>query len=99
VLGASLAGLHLRGLGEAGVISVIKLLLFPACVLGMAKFVMHTPAQATAVLVVMASCPVGVNAALVVQADGQDAAPVSSAILLSSLACIVTMPTWLMLLH
>ncbi|MES2128868.1 MAG: AEC family transporter [Pseudomonadota bacterium] len=99
VLGASLAGLHLRSFGEACAFSAIKLLLFPACVLGMAKYVMHTPAQATAVLVVMASCPVGVNAALVVQADGQDAAPVSSAILMSSLACIVTMPMWLMLLN
>jgi predicted permease len=44
---------------------------------------------------VIAACPVGVNAAALVQADGKNPALVSSAILLSSIACIATIPLWI----
>ena len=64
----------------------------------LAAFVLQVPTDAQAVLVVLASCPVGVNAAFVIAADGQDTDVVHSAILLSSLACAVTIPLWLQVL-
>jgi hypothetical protein len=94
-LGASLVRFRVRSWPETSMIVLVKLVLLPACVYAMAVFVFRLPAPATAALVVVASCPVGVNAAAVVQADGKNPALVSSAILLSSLACIVTIPLWI----
>lgn len=94
-LGASLATFRILSWPETIVTIVAKLCVLPALVLGMALYVFHLPPQAGAVLVVIASCPVGVNAAALVQADGSNPALVSSAILLSSIACIATMPAWI----
>ena len=85
----------MRRWSETLLIVAAKLLVLPACVYGLAVFVFGLPAPATAVLVVIASCPVGVNAAALVQAEGRNPALVSSAILLSSIACAVTMPIWI----
>lgn len=98
-LGASLTGFRIQGLGETVVVTAAKLLLLPACVLAMALFVFRLPAPATSVLVVIAACPVGVNAAALVQADGKNPTAVSSAILLSSLVCIVSIPFWIALVR
>jgi malonate transporter len=57
------------------------------------------PPAATRVLVLLASCPVGVNAAFVVRPAGGGAQLVNSAILLSSLACVATIPAWLWMLQ
>jgi malonate transporter len=80
-------------------VSASKLLLFPLAVLLLAVFVFRLPAAAAAVLVVLAACPVGVNAAFVVAPGGEGARLVNSAILLSSLACALTIPGWLWLLR
>ena len=93
-LGASLAAMHLRSWPETAATVAVKLFLLPACVLGMA-LVFRLPPAATAVLVVIAACPVGVNAAALVQAEGKDAALVSSAILLSSILCMASLPFWI----
>jgi predicted permease len=53
------------------------------------------PPAATRVLVLLASCPVGVNAAFVVRPASGGAQLVNSAILLSSLARVATIPAWL----
>jgi malonate transporter len=94
-LGASLASFRIRSWPETVATVVAKLFVLPACVLGMALCVFDLPAPATAVLVVIAACPVGVNGAALVQADGRNPAQVSSAILLSSIACIATIPLWI----
>jgi len=80
-------------------ISASKLLLLPLAVMVLAVFVFRLPAAAAGVLVVLASCPVGVNAAFVVAPGGDGARLVNSAILLSSLACALTIPGWLYLLR
>lgn len=95
VLGASLAGLRAQRIAETLAVVATKLLLLPLLVMALALYVLGLPPAAAAVLVVMAGCPVGVNAALVVQADGKDAAVASSATLLSSVACVATLPLWL----
>ncbi|WP_426101794.1 AEC family transporter [Massilia sp. TSP1-1-2] len=94
-LGASLATFRVDHWLETGATVAAKLLLLPACVLGMALLAFGLPPAATSVLVVIAACPVGVNAAALVQADGEDAGVVSSAILLSSVLCMATLPFWI----
>jgi predicted permease len=80
-------------------ITLSKLLLFPLAVMALSVFVFHLPPAAAGVLVVLAACPVGVNAAFVVRPGSDGARLVNSAILLSSLACALTIPGWLWLLH
>lgn len=94
-LGASLARFRVRSWLDTLLVVAAKLLVLPACVYGVAVFMFGLPAPATAVLVVIAACPVGVNAAALVQAEGRNPALVGSAILLSSIACIATIPLWL----
>ena len=98
VLGASLANFHLQSKTETAVVVLAKLFVLPSLVLLLAVFVLHLPAAASSVLVLLAACPVGVNVSAVIQGDGKNPAMASSAILLSSLACIVTMPVWLWIL-
>jgi malonate transporter len=99
VLGASLAGLRSQRMAETVAIGTAKLAVLPLMVLLMAHYVFALPPDSVAVLVVMSACPVGVNAALVVRAEGQDPAAASSSILLSSIACMATLPAWLWLLQ
>ncbi len=94
-LGASLASFRILSWPETAATVFAKLVLLPAFVLGMALCLFDLPAPAMAVLVVVGACPVGVNAAALVQSDGQNPAQVSSAILLSSIACMLTLPMWI----
>ena len=94
-LGASLATFRIQSWFETIATIFAKLVVLPACVLGMALCVFRLPAPATMVLVVIAACPVGVNGAALVQADGRNPALVSSAVLLSSIVCIATIPLWI----
>lgn len=98
VLGASLANFHLQSKAETALVVLAKLVALPALVLLLAVYVLRLPTAASSVLVVLAACPVGVNVSAIVQGDGKNPAMASSAILLSSLACIVTMPIWLWIL-
>lgn len=98
-LGASVATLRPGRWAETGAIVLAKLVLLPLGVMTLAVFVFDLPAAAAMVLIVLASCPVGVNAAFVVGRSGGGAQRVNSAILLSSLLCVATMPAWLWMLR
>ena len=98
-LGGSVALLKPGRWGATGAIALCKLLLFPLAVMLLAVFVFRLPAAASSVLVLLAACPVGVNAAFVVPTGSEGARLVNSAILLSSLACAATIPGWLWLLR
>ena len=80
-------------------IAASKLLLFPLAVMVLSVFVLRLPAVAAGVLVLLAACPVGVNAAFVVPPGSDAARQVNAVILLSSLACALTIPAWLWLLR
>ena len=99
VLGASLAGLQARRMAETMAIATAKLAVLPLLVLLMGQYVFALAPDAVAVLVVLSACPVGINAALVVRAEGQDPGAVSSSILLSSIACMASLPAWLWLVQ
>ncbi len=96
-LGASLATLPMPDLRAATVVVLAKLLALPALV-WFAAWLLKVPPEATRVMVVIAACPVGVNVAAVVQGDGKDPALSNSAIFISSLACMATIPFWLSVL-
>jgi predicted permease len=98
-LGASLASLKPARWTHAAAIVLAKLVCLPLGVMALAVFVFHLPAAAAMVLVVLASCPVGINAAFVVKPAGGGAQLVNSAILLSSLLCAATIPAWLWALN
>ena len=98
-LGASVASLKPGRWTATGAIVLAKLLLLPLGVAALSVFVFHLPMAAAMVLVVLASCPVGINAAFVVKPAGGGAQLVNSAILLSSLLCAATMPAWLWVLR
>ncbi|MCS0587805.1 AEC family transporter [Massilia norwichensis] len=94
-LGASVATLKPGRWAATGAIVLAKLLLLPLGVALLSVFVFHLPMAAAMVLIVLASCPVGINAAFVVKPAGDGTQLVHSAILLSSLLCAATMPAWL----
>jgi predicted permease len=97
-LGASVASLKLQRWAEACAVVLAKLVLLPLAVMALAVFAFDLPRAVACVLVVLASCPVGINAAFVVRASGGDGELVNSSILLSSLACAATIPAWLWIL-
>ena len=94
-LGASVASLKPGRWGRTGAIVLAKLVLLPLGVMALSVFVFDLPMAAAMVLVVLASCQVGINAAFVVKPAGGGAQLVNSAILLSSLLCAATIPAWL----
>jgi predicted permease len=94
-LGASVAALKPGHWSATGAIVLAKLVLLPLGVMTLSVFVFDLPLAAAMVLIVLASCPVGINAAFVVKPAGGGAQLVNSAILLSSLLCAATMPAWL----
>ncbi|WP_181373300.1 AEC family transporter [Massilia glaciei] len=98
-LGASLATLAPQRGGETVLVAATKLLLLPLLVWLLARHGFGLAPEAVKVLVLLSACPVGINAALVVKADGKDAGMVGSAILLSSILCMATIPLWLWFLH
>lgn len=98
-LGASVASLAPGRWLATGAIVLAKLVLLPLGVMLLSVFVFRLPPAAAMVLIVLASCPVGVNAAFVVRPAGGGAQLVNSAILLSSLLCAATIPAWLWLLR
>ena len=74
-----------------GQISLIKLILHPLLVYGMAVYVMKLPPAYAAVALIFAACPTGINAFLVAERYRAGVTLASGAIALSTLAAIVTM--------
>lgn len=98
VLGASLSRFQLSSYRQGAVIAALKLMVLPFLVLVMARGVLALPDEVIMVLIILSACPVGISAYPVVAGDGRDPSIVSSAILLSSLASMVTIPVWLAVL-
>jgi len=97
-LGASVASLKPGFGGRIGAIVLAKLVLLPLGVMLLAVYAFRLPAAVATVLVVLASCPVGINAAFVASRSGGGAQVVNAAILLSTLVCAATIPAWLWVL-
>jgi len=97
-LGASLSGFRVQALRSSMLLTLNKLVLLPGLVAFCALFVFELPKQMACVLIVMSACPVGINAYSVVLAHRGTSSLLSSAILLSSAFCALSLPVWLGLL-
>jgi len=100
LIGVSLAHYGVRGaLRGAGVLSTVKLVLQPLAVLVFGRFVLGLGGVPLAIVVMMAAVPVGSNALIFSQRYETLQAETSTAIVVSTLAFVVTAPLWLAVLH
>ena len=98
-MGMGLAGYRIAsGLRDALVMSVAKLILFPAIVIGIAVAIDLPPLE-TQVLALLASAPMGVNAHLISRRFDALQGPVSTALLVSTLASAALTPVLIMVLR
>jgi predicted permease len=99
LIGASLHAYDLKGrLGSAAVLAAVKLLAMPAVVLAVAHWGFGLQGTALAVVVTMAALPVGSNALLFAQRYGTLQGEATAAIVLSTLAFVVSASLWLAVL-
>ena len=100
LIGVSLAHYGVRGaLRAAAVLSAVKLIVQPLAVLVFGRFVLGLGGVPLAIVVMMAAVPVGSNALIFSQRYETLQAETSTAIVVSTLAFVVTAPLWLAVLH
>jgi hypothetical protein len=100
LIGVSLAHYGLRGaLRTAALLSALKLVVHPLAVLAFARFALGLSGVPLAIVVMLAALPVGSNALIFAQRYQTLPAETSTAIVVSTLAFVVTAPLWLALLH
>lgn len=99
LIGMSLAYYHLGGaIRGAVVLSLLKLLLLPALVLGIGHWGMGLTGLPLAVIVMVAALPVGSNALIFSQRYATLQAEATAAIVISTLGFVLTAPLWLTIL-
>ena len=100
LIGVSLAHYGVRGaLRGAVILSLLKLVVQPLAVLAFSRLVLGLSGVPLAIVVMMAALPVGSNALIFAQRYETMQAETSTAIVVSTLAFVVTAPLWLALLH
>ncbi len=100
LIGVSLAHYGVRGAMRGAVIlSLLKLVVQPLAVLAFSRAVLGLSGVPLAIVVMMAALPVGSNALIFAQRYETMQAETSTAIVVSTLAFVVTAPLWLALLH
>jgi predicted permease len=100
LIGMSLAYYGVRGVGRSAMaLTLLKLLLVPAVVLVVARWGFGLTGLPLAVVVTMASLPVGSNALIFSQRYETLQSEASAAIVFSTLGFVVTAPLWLAVLH
>ena len=100
LIGVSLAHYGVRGaLRGALALSLLKLVVLPIIVLGFAHGALGLTGLPLAIVVMMAALPVGSNALIFAQRYQTLPAETSTAIVVSTLAFVVTAPLWLATLH
>ncbi len=100
LIGVSLAHYGVRGALRAGVVlSFLKLVVQPLAVFAFARGVLGLAGVPLAIVVLMAALPVGSNALIFAQRYDSLPAETSTAIVVSTLAFVVTAPLWLVALH
>ncbi len=96
LIGVSLAHYGVRGaLRQASGLSLLKLLVHPLAVFVFAHGALGLTGLPLAIVVMMAALPVGTNALIFAQRYDTLQAETSAAIVLSTLAFVVTAPLWL----
>ena len=99
LIGMTLAYYGLQGsLGNALVLSVLKLLVLPALVLVVARWCFGLQGLQLQVVVVLAALPTGSNALIFAQRYGSQPAEATATIVVSTLAFVATVSLWLAVL-
>jgi malonate transporter len=99
LIGMSLAYYGIRGSAKGAVmLGVLKLLVLPALVLGVARWGFGLGGLALAVVVMAAALPVGSNALIFSQRYAALEGEVTAAIVFSTLGFVLTAPLWLALI-
>jgi malonate transporter len=100
LIGVSLAHYGVRGaLRGATALSFLKLVAQPLAVLAFARGVLGLTGVPLAIVVMMAALPVGSNALIFAERYSSLQGETSTAIVVSTLAFVVSAPFWLALLH
>jgi predicted permease len=100
LIGVSLAHYGVRGaLRAATLLAALKLALHPLAVFLFARFVVGLDGIPLAIVVMLAALPVGSNALIFAQRYRTLPGETSTAIVVSTLAFVVTAPLWLAILH
>jgi len=100
LIGMSLAYYGVQGAAKAAVVlSVLKLVVLPSLVLGVAHWGFHLSGIPLAVVVMMAAMPIGSNALIFAQRYHALEAETTAATVFSTLAFAATAPLWLTVLH
>lgn len=98
-LGMSMVLYGIRGNLLPGVLlSLIKVALMPAVVLGLGLYVFHLPPLWVAVMTLTAACPTGVNAFIFANRYGTGHAMSANSITLTTAAAVLTCGLWVMVL-
>ncbi|TWI54840.1 hypothetical protein IQ22_01743 [Pseudomonas duriflava] len=96
VLGVNLSRYRLRPSAAVWGLTVTKLLVFPLIVWNLCAWLPGLSPAARSVLMLMAACPSGVNV-LAFARTPEDNRTVSSAVFLSTMLAVVTVPLWMAL--
>jgi len=100
LIGVSLAHYGVRGaLRAATLLAAIKLAVHPLAVLAFGSLVVGLTGVPLAIVVLLAALPVGSNALIFAQRYATLPGETSTAIVVSTLAFVVTAPLWLAILH
>ncbi|GHE77057.1 AEC family transporter [Thalassotalea profundi] len=75
--------------------SIIKLILLPTLVYITSKYLLQLPFEVICTLVIISSCPTGVNAYLIAKSQNIQRETVAGTIVASTLGCLITIPCWL----
>ena len=90
-LGVAIARLEIRAVGQAVILSIIKVIVCVACAWGVAVWFELDPIAA-AVLIVQVATPVAVTSYLLAEKYGADAQPVAGLVVVSTLLSVITLP-------
>ncbi|MCJ8320032.1 MAG: AEC family transporter [Colwellia sp.] len=75
--------------------TILKLLFLPSLVYIAAHYIFALKPMVTTVLVILSACPTGVNAYLIAKSQGYHQETVAGTVVVTTLACIFTLPLWL----
>ena len=96
ILGASMAFYQVRSeIKFITFATILKLLLLPSLVFIFAHYIFTLESLVTTVLVVLSASPTGVNAYLIAKSQDYHQETVAGTVVVTTLACIFTMPFWL----
>ncbi len=90
-LGVAIARLEIRAVGQAVILSIIKVIVCVACAWSVSVWFELDPIAA-AVLIVQVATPVAVTSYLLAEKYGADAQPVAGLVVVSTLLSVITLP-------